>query len=113
MNRDQRATYDGRHWELLPPAEPEPSLRLSITSGAPASFNAIPYLFVAPQILLFSVFMFFPLAMRRFSACIVGIHLNRPGLLAGRNYVHLAPIRSFGTPSRIRSSMWWGRSRSR
>jgi multiple sugar transport system permease protein len=55
-----------------------------------ATFKAIPYLFIAPQIALFSVFMFFPLAYAAFLSLHSWDPFEAPRFVGGKNYVHLA-----------------------
>src|SRR5580704_10274171 len=54
-----------------------------------ATSKAIPYLFIAPQIALFSVFMFFPLAYAAFLSLHSWDPFEAPRFVGGKNYVHL------------------------
>jgi multiple sugar transport system permease protein len=89
MNATQRATT------MAVPATPadkqqgQPAQSIITSHRRRASFDAIPYLFVAPQILLFSVFMFFPLGYAAFLSLNSWDPFEAPRFVAGRNYVHL------------------------
>jgi multiple sugar transport system permease protein len=61
-----------------------------LSKGGGTSLRAIPYLFIAPQILLFSVFMFFPLGYAAFLSLHSWDAFESPRFVAARNYVHLA-----------------------
>ncbi|WP_375450237.1 carbohydrate ABC transporter permease [uncultured Devosia sp.] len=52
-------------------------------------FNPVPYLFVAPQLVLFAVFMFFPLAYAGFLSLHSWEMFAKPRFVGMRNYNHL------------------------
>jgi multiple sugar transport system permease protein len=62
----------------------------SVINRRAAISHSVPYLFIAPQILLFSVFMFFPLGYAAFLSLHSWDPFEAPRFVGGKNYLHLA-----------------------
>jgi multiple sugar transport system permease protein len=89
MNPTRRATIT---MAVTGKSPTRPSLKVApaLVNRRAAISNAIPYLFIAPQIVLFSVFMFFPLAYAAFLSLHSWDPFEAPRFVGAKNYVHLA-----------------------